>query len=1656
MPLNANGKVDRRELTRRAKVVSRAEVTTDRVSPRNEVEAVLCEEFAEVLGIEVGITDNFFDLGGHSLMATKLAARTSRRLDARVSVKDVFDNPVLADLAVVIQRGSTPHKPIPASIYTGPVEQSYAQGRLWFLDRLNLGLTSYLQSLAIHLRGPLNRTALNTALLALEQRHETLRTVFKEQDGIGMQVVLPKRDHVLDIIDLPTAHEGGYTEVLQAEQATPFDLTHEPGWRVSLLCLGDQSCILSIVLHHIISDGWSLDVLRRELSVFYTAAVGGQDPLAQVDALPIQYRDFALWQKQPEQVEEHQRQLEYWVTQLADSSPAEFLTDLPRPPALSGQAGTVHLSIDGHVYEQLRAFCRVHQTTAFAVLLAVFRATHYRLTGAEDATIGTPIANRNRPELDSMIGFFVNAQCMRIEVGENDTFTSLIRHVRSTATAAFANQDVPFERIVSRLLSGSRDTSRNPLVQLMFALHSQQDLGKIHLEGLESEPVHRDASTRFDVEFHLLQDEGKLGGVVYYATDLFKPETITGMVAVFQEMLRRALEQPETPIAVVPLSDGLADLRAMGLLEIKNTKYPRDSSVIDIFLEQVAAFPDVMAVKDPSSQFTYAQLNYLSDLLATWLCHRNIPAESPVGVLAPRSCQAIIAFLGILKANLAYLPLDINVPVTRIDSILSTLQGPRLVLLGSTIPTPGSQLDNAEFIPIGDTLKHLQSKDSVPASTKPFANSLAYVIFTSGSTGMPKGVMIEHRSIVRLVKNSNIVAKLPTAPRIPHMLNLAFDASGLEIYSALLNGGTLVCVDYETVLDSDALKAVFAREQLCAALVSPGILKQLLNDVPSMFSALNIVVVGGARLDSSDARSAQALVPGGVYNAYGPSENAVISTIYNVAEDELFVHGVPIGTGMSNSGAYVMDSLQQLVPLGVMGELVVTGDGLARGYTNSKLNHERFIEITIDGSTVRAFRTGDRVRYRRTDGQLEFFGRMDQQIKIRGHRVEPAEVEHAILSHSTVRDAAVITRNSKEHESELVAFCIVQAHHKAQSHESREARLLELKLQIINRLKSSLPAYMVPAQIIVLDQMPFTTNGKIDTKELARKAQVEPRNNAAVQYAAPRTDLEKIVCEEFAHVLGIEVGITDNFFDLGGHSLLANKLAARISHRLDFRISVKDIFEEPKPVDLAVVLLSKVTGDQAVTIEDSAPFKLLPFQDPQDFVDHNILPQLKDRPGRIVDVYPATWLQKHFLCDPVTGTPRTPSLFYFDFPADASTTELIRACKDLIEMYEIFRTVFVFVAGIYYQVVLDRLEIPIKVLQVEHDIPLATSALIQEDQRQPLRLGHSFLRIAILRKQDSSQRLVLRLCHALYDGLSFEHIARSIHSLYNGVHLPTPPRFASYIQHMNDSRKDGYKFWRSLLQGSSMTVLQSRRSVAQDSSTNGAWYVESIIKPSFASHAGGITQATIFTTACSRLLANLSGSKDVLFSRLVSGRQYLPLSSQHVVGPCTNIVPVRVHIENDDKLSELLHKVQNQYLDSLPYETLGFEDIKKNCTDWPETTKNYGCCSTYQNFDLHPETQAQDQLFRSEGITQGSQISATEDGDDISNDNSVLRAEPLHDVDMIGVPEPDGVHLRIVVTASRRFHEKETVDYMSKELCKLVLDLSSALRSTVSNGLDHV
>lgn len=1111
--------------------------------------------------------------------------------------------------------------------------------------------------------------------------------------------------------------------------------------------------------------------------------------------------------------ETEQRQLVYWLEQLEGSQPAELLYDKPRS-AISGKAQVRHFALDDQLYLELQAFCQTHQATPFVVLLAAFRATHYRLTGVDDATIGTPIPSNS------------NLLCLRITVEPEDSFQALVQRVQKTNSAATSNQDVAFEKIVSELHPAAADRSRNPLVQTIFAVHSSEDANSPRLEGLTV------ATSKFDIEFHLIQEAQRMSGHIIFSDDLFNASSIRFVESVFTEVLGHGLKTPQALVSTLPLTQGLSTLADMGLTDIARTDYPRDSSVVELFRGQVSLSPNAIAVKNAysSSQLTYAELDRQSDQLAHWLVQRGLAPETMVAVLAPRSCETIVALLAILKANLAYLPLDVNVPVGRLDNILSAVQGDKLVFLGAGVTPPALQLEDVSFRHITQVLNE-QGQLFTGALPTPTASSLAYVMFTSGSTGKPKGVQVEHRGIVRLVRETNVASKTQSSGNIAHVANLAFDAATWEIYAALLNGGTLVCIDYMTVVDPVTLGQVLQREAVRSCMLTPALLKQCLANAPSALSGLELLFAAGDRLDPRDAAQAKSIIKGDLVNAYGPTENTTFSTIYKVPVNEKCVNGMPIGVAISNSGAFVMDPEQRLVPPGVMGELIVTGDGLTRGYTNAELNKNRFVHVAINGEFVRAYRTGDRVRHRPSDGMIEFFGRMDFQVKIRGHRIELPEVEQALLRIESVSDAVTLVHQPEGELAELVSFVTIQgniadsaAQQDSQDQKDagddgrlenpveswrdlfdrQEGQVVEALLK--TALQASLPKYMIPARIAVLDKMPINANGKVDRKQLAGLASVFAKaTKGSRQIVDPRTDLERAVCEELSSVLNVDaVGITDNFFDLGGHSLSAPRVAARINQRLNATIILRDVFAYPVVADLAKKVgeslgespqdeLDQDSGeDEAIEIEDEEELLTMSLATKLRHFNSVARPQCVKSLGiaseDIEEVLPATGVQTRMLvfveeAEEMNITKPCIEHFVYHVPDELDAARLNQAILDVTKRHDAFRTVWVQVEhplSPYAQCILNpahpRAQLPM-VHSVVHEYDTSPDSLWEQTISNAQRSAEEYIRldrvgavVQSVRSADNKHHvLIFSLFHLIYDGMSFDFLRCSFAQAYEGV-----------------------------------------------------------------------------------------------------------------------------------------------------------------------------------------------------------------------------------------------------------------------------------------------
>ncbi|KAI8716954.1 Nonribosomal peptide synthetase 30 [Fusarium sp. LHS14.1] len=1575
--------------------------TKARRRPITPLECQMQEIWARILGISpdrISLDDSFIRLGGDSIAAMKVVGEARKHGSLDITVADLLRRPKLCDIIATMNKNNATgasrrlsrddDEPIPHTKYAGPVDQSYAQGRLWFLDRLYPGLTWCLMPFTARFRGVIRLDALHIALQAVENRHETLRTTFMSRDNVDLQEIHPFVPRELKLVELPRGAKGeeSLQRALFKERTTPLDLSTETGWRVAVYRLGpeeDNHHVLSILMHHIISDGWSLNVLRRELDIFYAAAVNGLDPLSQIDPLPIQYRDYASWQKQRFHQHEYQRQLDYWVSQLQTSRPAEFLCDKPRPDTLSGSAGVHEFTIANTMYDRLQSFCAEAEVTPFVVLLASFKATHFRLTGVDDATIGTANANRDRWEVKELIGFFVNLQCLRIKMEQGGSFEALVQQVQETAAASFDNQHVPFEKIVSQL-NTPRDLSRHPLVQVIFALHARGTSGPVELgDGLESEMLDPIPTSQFDLEFHVFDDGDCLTANVVYSQDLFETETINSMVSVFNTLLDRALSEPKTAISSLPLltEDDRLKLESWGLTKIDRTNYPHDSSIVDLFKEQVSRHPNRVAVKgNSSSQLTYAELDRKSDTLACWLLKQQ-PAfapESMIGVMTHRSCEEIIALFGILKANMAHLPLNHNTPTGRVETILSAIQGPkRLLLLGKDVTPPAVNLDNIEMIRIADTLEEEAPRSwwkraVVPPLPKPKPTSLAYVLFTSGSTGKPKGVMVEHRGVSRLCRDNNIIRHLPSSGGFGHFLNISFDGSSLEVYFAILNGLTLVCVDEITILDAVALQGVFERENVRAVLFTPALLKQVLRANPTTLGTLDLLCVGGDRLDPTDCVKAHKHTARGakVLNLYGPTENSVVSTVFCYeGQNEGFATGTaPIGEPISNSGALVMDSQQRLVPLGVIGEIVVTGDGVARGYTDPSRDADRFIRLH-EGKGERAYRTGDYARWRPVDGKIEFMGRMDVQVKIRGHRVELGEIEHAIRGHEAVHDVVVLAHRDEKDggEPRLVGFItlhdevstskdnveVKEAEHKDGERETKQPVHQELEA----RLRANLPTYMIPQTITILERMPLNASGKVDRAALSLN--ITPKTKARAAGAAlrkPTTEMEVTMRKIWAQVLDLDpetIGLDDNFFDIGGHSILAMRAVSE-ARKVDIELTVADIFRSKCLEDLArrQEELSdgpKTEGEVEVELVDSnTKTALLKELDSLKAAIHS---------SEVEDILPLTSMQEHYVTAGVASGEYA-HYFYLDLGTNLDVGRIGKACRLTLEKIPILRASFIKLLGQHWQVIPCDVPVHLQTVNVIHvngDLDRAADDFCLRNW-DSISAAEPPALFKLLKHRTQGMRLVIRLSHAQYDGVCFPPIVRALIEGYTTGNVTPLPSFTKFLSAAARQRPQSLEYWSNLLRGSSMTTILPRLKLSNLSraltpSRPIAAELDVALPKRLPS---SVTPAIVASAAWSILLSQISGKQDVVFGHVVAGRNSSISRIDEIVGPCLNLVPIRATLTKSLTATELLQSLQTQFFSMGSADSVGFKDIMHESTNWPANS-DFESVLHHANVDEHPE-----------------------------------------------------------------------------------------------------
>ncbi|HJP91739.1 MAG TPA: amino acid adenylation domain-containing protein [Pyrinomonadaceae bacterium] len=1505
LPLTPNRKLDRRALP--APVQAQPETDDGLLESRNAVEEILADTFAVVLGVEhIGLQDNFFDLGGHSLMAIQLMGRVMDVLHVQLPVRTLFESPTVSALAEAVESARKTdrcsiRKPLIAQSREGALPLSFAQQRLWFLDQFQPGLGVYNIPAAVRLSGMLNLDALEQSLNAIVSRHESLRTTFAFANGQPEQLIAPSLTIKLAQTNLETLPEDVQAKeierlmLLEARQA--FDLVHGPLLRASLLRLREDEHVLVFTIHHIVSDAWSLGVLVRELCTLYEAFAEGIEPA--LAPLPVQYADYTLWQRELMQGDLLEAQLNYWREKLGGQLPIlELPTDRPRPPVQSFQGAKETFTISTELSEQLNLLCRQEGVTLFMLLLAAFQTLLYRYSGQTDVLVGTPIAGRERKEIQNLIGFFVNTLVMRNTLSGALSFKELLALTREAALDAYAHQDVPFEKIVEELRL-DRDTSREALFQVMFILQNAP-APVLELKGLSLEPLPiHNHTAKFDLVLSIYEEGERLRGTLEYSTDLFDKTTIERIAGHFETLLQSIAANSEQQLDDLPLLTAQEEHRLLFALNDTDKSYPVATFVHQQFEAQAERTPAATALIAGAEQLTYKELNERANKLAHHLLAFGLAREDRVGILLDRSAEMVVALLGVLKAGGCYVPLDPQYPAERLSFMMEDAGLSVLLTTRELSESLGLTYGSLQLVYLDETAGITVNPD-IEVSTA----QLAYLIYTSGSTGKPKGVMVSHGALCNLLHSMGDEPGLTAEDRFLAVTTLSFDIAALELFLPLIKGARLVLATRETASDPVQLMAQMKRQEATVMQATPATWRMLLDS--GWNGAPRIKMLCGGEALPFDL--AQALTGCGesLWNMYGPTETTIWSLVSGVRKDER----VTIGRPISNTTVYVLDKRLQPVPTGVAGELYIGGTGVARGYwQRPMLTAEKFIPNPFSSEPgARLYHTGDTVRYLPT-GELEYLGRVDHQVKIRGYRIELGEIETALRRHSGVREAVVVAREQAGEEKRLVAYVVA----------NEDAALSGSELRAV--LKDQLPAYMVPAHFVFLDELPLTPNGKVNRRALpAPVINTTPTESTGTAL----NQMEDILADIWANVLGLErVSRDDDFFDLGGHSLLATQLVYRIQETFGVALPLRRVFEEPTVAGAAKII-------EHLMRTGSAP----------------VLPQIerveRNRELPLSFAQQRLWILDQFA--PHTYNERSA----IRLTGPLSLPALEQSLNEVIRRHEILRTTFAAVEGRPSQIIAPSLALTLPLIDLRHltrrEADAQVSRLIVQEFRRRFNLAEGPLLKALVLRLDQNEHVVLlSLPHIVFDGWSNAILVHEVSTLYqaflDGLSSPLPELPVQYADFavwqrewlQSEILETHLAYWKQQLEGAPLVLeLPVDKTNTQISTARGAslpFHFPAALTDDLKvlSRQHGVTLFMTLLTAFKIVLHSYSGQMDIVVGTNVANRTRS--ETEKLIGFFVNLLVLRTDLSNAPSFRELLWRVREVTLKALAHQDLPFEKL---------------------------------------------------------------------------------------------------------------------------------
>lgn len=1528
LPLNPSGKVDRRALLE--SVDFSREVEKEFVAPRTFTEEMVQKIFSEVLQQpKISLTDNFFDLGGHSLLATQVISRLRDQLAVDIPLRDLFHTPTIEGLAQIIERKRIQEKGLEyKAIERVPRDQdlplSFAQQRLWFLDQLEPGSPLYNIPSAVRIRGNLDSAVLQSSLNKIMERHEILRTSIQTIQGKPKIVIHENLELSLKLIDFSAwddqTQASGLETLTKSEARRAFHLDQAPLLRTTLVKLAEGDYIFLMVMHHIISDGWSTAVFVREIAQIYRA-IKNNEPIP-LPPLPIQYADFAHWQRNWLKDQVLDDQLNYWKKQLAEAPPLlELPLDRPRPAVQSFHGARIKFSFSGELSRNIDRLCNETGVTHFMLLMAAFQVLLSRYSGQTDICVGTPIANRNRVELEPLIGFFVNTLVIRSDLSHNPSFQSFLQEVRRTALDAYAHQDIPFEKILDSL-NIERNVSHSPLFQVMFALQNPSRTG-IAIPELQFSAYEMETATaKFDLSVEMGADaDGIFKGAFEYNTDLFDDQTIQRMIDHFQNLLNEFARNPQQPVGRVNFLCGEEYDQIIHHFNHNVKDYPRAFGLHYFFEEQVRKTPHASALYFKGDTITYDTLNKRANQIAHFLLAQGVQPEERIGLILEKSFEMVEAIFGILKAGAAYVPIDPLSPAERLDYLSNDI-GARFILTQSRF------IDQIKHLPAGIVALDAGA-DSLAAfpETNPDLDidprQLAYVIYTSGSTGLPKGVMVSHQSVLNCIFFYINAYQISSKDRIIQYFNYHFDGSVGDFYMTLFQGATLYIPESERLFPDEGLVEYFQQNKISIGILPPAILSflspQQLPDLRALGSGGDICTVELARKWGKERM---------YYNLYGPTETTICCTHYLTEWLPEQAMNVPIGKPHPNFRMYILDAYLNPVPRGVPGELYIAGDGVARGYLNRPdLTAEKFIPDPFNSeSGARMYRTGDICRFLE-DGNIEFLGRNDYQVKIRGFRIELGEIENQLRKHPDISELVVVPRTFNQ-AKQLVAYIVRK--------DNSSLTIPELK----EFLAQKLPEYMIPAHIQFLETLPYSSSGKIDRRRLP-----EPeiaRLSAATDFEQAQTETEKILTEIWEQILGIKpIGMNDNFFELGGDSILSIQVIARArEHGLN--INPVDLFKNQ-----TIGQLARVVAEHPLILAEQ---------------------------GEITGEVPLTPIQHWFFDQAFTNYNHWNQSLMFEVHETIAEEVLRSILSRLIIHHDALRSRFVHKDQHWVQEIMafDG-EIPLHYYTLNRqsaDEQKAFMARTSSELQASLDIEKGpILQIAYYSRGEQADVILLIIHHLVMDGLSWRILLAdfqsAFHQVKNGSDITLPPKTSplkfwaeNLIQFaQSETLKSELPYWQDLQQKNFASVPVDfnnqpniESSVEQVALSLDSSYTEALLKDSHKAYNTQIND--LLLTALLKGFERWTGKRNVLLAMEGHGREEIIHNADisRTIGWFTSLYPVYLDLGRSVSIGDAI-KVVKEQLRQIPTSGIGYGLLRYsgdselrsglNAVDRAEMTFNY-------------------------------------------------------------------------------------------------------------------